>query len=80
MQFTLIGLALNFDLIGLHDFLDSSTNIAQSDVDTGLLDTRVGGILDSSQQVIINRVECKSESRVDDSACKISTDKVVFNR
>lgn len=67
---TWVGFALNLDLIRLHDFLDGSSNIAQSDVNSCLLDTSVGGILDSSQQVVVNRVESKRECRVDDSSYK----------
>jgi len=69
----LICLALNLNLVRLHDFLDGGTNIAQSHVNTSLLDSSVGRILDSSQQVIVNRVEGERESRVNDSSCNTNT-------
>ena len=54
-------LAANFNFVGLHDFLDLTANIAQTDVDSGSLDSSICRVLDSRQQVIVHRVEGQRE-------------------
>ncbi len=63
-----MNLAANHDLIRLHDLLNSGADIAQSDIDTSLTHTSIGGILHGRQQIVINRIECKRECRIDDTS------------
>ena len=64
--FNLVGLAVQIDLIRLHDFLYGLTQVTQSHVNASLLDTTVGGRLDRLQQLVILGIERNCESAIDD--------------
>lgn len=67
-------LAVDLDLVALHDLLDGSTNVAHAHVDTGLLDTGVGGGLDGLEKGVVAGVEGDGEGAVDDAAVDVDTE------
>eukprot|EP00958_Prasinococcus_capsulatus_P003797 scaffold347_cov380-Prasinococcus_capsulatus_cf.AAC.6 len=60
------GLAVQLNLMGLHDFLDGRPDVAQPNVDASLPDARVGRLLHGLQQWVILRIECDREGAVND--------------
>lgn len=64
-------LALDFDLVALHDFLDRCANIAHADVDAGFFDTSVGGGFAGFDEVVVDRIEGEGEGAVDDAAVDV---------
>src|SRR6218665_2270220 len=69
----LISFAVEFDFIGFHHFLNGGANITETNINTGCPNTSVGCILDSLQQLIINRIERKRESTINNSAVDMGT-------
>lgn len=61
-----ISLTPNVHLVTLHNLLDGGTDITQPHIDSSLLDTRVGGILSSLQQLIIDGIERDRECTIYD--------------
>lgn len=67
-------LTVDLDLVALHDLLDDGANVAHAHVDTGLLDTSVGGGLDGLEKRVVAGVEGDGESAVDDAAVDVHTE------
>lgn len=63
--------AVDLALVALHGLLDVAAELAQADVDAGLLDARVGGVLYGGQQVVVHGVEGNGEGAVDDLAVDV---------
>lgn len=61
-----ISLTPDIDLVTLHHLLDGCTDITQPDIDARLPDTRIGGILSSLQQLIIDGIEGDREGAIYD--------------
>lgn len=59
--------AVDFALVGLHDFLDGGANIGHTHVDTGFLDAGVGSIFYSVNQWVEGGIEVDCERAVDDT-------------
>mmetsp|Transcript_36851 Transcript_36851/g.83100 ORF Transcript_36851/g.83100 Transcript_36851/m.83100 type:complete len:333 (+) Transcript_36851:849-1847(+) len=69
-----VDLSVDLNLVGLHDFLDSLADIAQSHVDACLLDAGIGRLLDRLGQRVVAGVEVVGESAVDDPPVDVSAE------
>lgn len=69
-----IDLSLDLNLIRFHGLLDQRSDIPKPDIDAGLLDAGIGGILDSLEKLIVRRVESYSEGCIDDSTVDVRTE------
>ena len=65
--FDLVSLAVDFDLVGFHHFLDGSSDVAQPDVDSGLSDSRVGCISNCFQEFVVLGIERQCERTINDA-------------
>lgn len=56
-----VCLSVDFDFVAFHRFLDCSTDVANTNIDSRSLDTAVGSVFDGSQEIIIRRIKrhCK---------------------
>ena len=71
--FNLVDFPFEFNLIALHDFLDGGTDITQSRVDSGGLNTSLCGLLDALHQRVVLFVEGESPRTVYDPALDVSS-------
>ena len=69
-----VGLAVDLDLVALHDFLYGFSHIAEPHVDACGLDAFVGGFLDGLEQRVELGVEGDGEGRVDEVAVDVSAE------
>jgi hypothetical protein len=65
-SFDRVGLAIDGHLVRLHHLLDRLSNLRHLDIDAGTANPRVGGIFDSSEEVIELRIKCNSPCTVND--------------
>jgi hypothetical protein len=68
-----VSLVANCNLVRLHHFLNGFTNVAESYIDTSLLDAFIGCLLHSQQQIVVDWIECHSESAVDNMSVDLSS-------
>lgn len=64
-----ISLAFNFNLIGLHSFLNCLSNFSESRINSSMSDSSVSGVFDCHEQLIIGWIEgnCECTIRHDSS-------------
>lgn len=63
--------AVDLALVTFHGLLYPLAYLAETHVDPGLPDARVGGILDSSEEVVVHGIEGHGEGAVDDAAVDV---------
>ena len=74
-----ISLTPNIHLVTLHHLLDGCTDITQPHIDSSLPDTRVGGILSSLQQLIIDGIEGYCECTIYDPPIDVGAEIYLAN-
>eukprot|EP00051_Salpingoeca_urceolata_P026742 m.478437 g.478437 ORF g.478437 m.478437 type:complete len:506 (-) comp21144_c0_seq1:1661-3178(-) len=76
-----VRLAVEFDLVRFHRFLNSLANVTKAHINASRLDASFCGLLDRFQELVVLRVERLSPSAVDDAAvdmgAKVKFDDVV---
>mmetsp|Transcript_16369 Transcript_16369/g.28631 ORF Transcript_16369/g.28631 Transcript_16369/m.28631 type:complete len:264 (-) Transcript_16369:382-1173(-) len=79
-----IHLAIQLDFVCFHGFLDQSTNFANAGINTTVLDSDIGGFLDSLQQRLKLGIECNRVCRINnmtvDMNAEIQLHDVVFSQ
>ena len=78
----LISLAMQLDLMTLHDLLDGFSHITQSYINASSLDSFVCRLLDSSEQRVIDPIKRNSEGTINqhtiDMGAKIELHHIIF--
>jgi len=68
-----VRLAIGLEFVRFHDLLDRGTNLTETGIDTGFLDTSVGSGFNGRQQRVPGGLKVEGESRVDDATLDVNT-------